>query len=154
MDFRLFSAILSVSLFAVQIGGAAIEEEDGLATMAPTRFPPTETNVSLIRFYLWTRDNQVEEEYDELFVGDGESILNSHFDGGKKTKVLAHGFTSSGLTSFVGNAREAYLEKGENAILWCLILTVFVRQSQPMARFQYFMSEVGNHARYAATRSK
>ena len=130
MDFRLFSAIISVSLFAVLIGGAAVEEEDDLAaTLFPpnaTLFPPTETNVSLIRFYVWTRDNQVEDEYDELFIGDAESILNSHFDGGKKTKVLAHGFGSSGLTSFVASAREAYLEKGKNVLLRCLILTQLV----------------------------
>ena len=78
-----------------------------------TLFPPTETNVSMVRFYLWTRENPGVDDFDELFVGDEESILNSHFDPQKKTKVLAHGFTSDGLDDFVVYTTEAYLEKGE-----------------------------------------
>ena len=116
MDYGIM-AVTFVALLICIIGGASMENGVvyGYDTYLsnPTIFPPTETNVSLIRFYLWTRENQVEEDYDELFVGDEESTLNSHFDGRKKTKILAHGFTSSGLTSFVRNAREAYLEKGK-----------------------------------------
>ena len=74
----------------------------------------TDTNVSLIRFYLYTRQNPGLYDYDELFVDDAESILDSHFDVAKKTKIVAHGFSSGPFTS--GGAltlREAYLEKGK-----------------------------------------
>ena len=47
----------------------------------------TDTNVSTIRFYLWTRDNSGDDDFDELFVGDGgASILGSRYDGGRRTK--------------------------------------------------------------------
>ena len=114
-------AVICVSSLICIIGSVSTENtvvygSDTYLTN-PTMFPPTETNVSLIRFYLWTRENQVEDDYDELFVGDEESILNSHFDGGKKTKILVHGYTSNGLSSFPRDAREAYLKKGENTIM-------------------------------------
>ena len=80
-------------------------------------FPPAETNVSLVRFYLWTRENPDVDDFDELFMGDEESILNSHFDPQKKTKILAHGFTSNGMDDFVTYTTEAYLEKGEEHII-------------------------------------
>ena len=73
----------------------------------------TDTNVSLIRFYLYTRQNPGLQEYDELFVDDAESIINSHFDVAKKTKIVAHGFSSGPFTSNAAIVlREAYLEKG------------------------------------------
>ena len=76
----------------------------------------TDTNVSLIRFYLYTRQNPGLQEYDELYVDDAESILNSHFDVAKKTKIVAHGFSSGPFTSGAAIAlREAYLEKGTYA---------------------------------------
>ena len=74
----------------------------------------TDTNVSLIRFYLYTRQNPGLQEYDELFVDDAESILDSHFDVARKTKIVAHGFSSGPFTSGAAiTLREAYLEKGE-----------------------------------------
>ena len=79
--------------------------------------PPAETNVSLVQFYLWTRENPDVDDFDELFMGDEESISNSHFDPRKKTKILAHGFTSNGMDDFVTYTTEAYLEKGEERII-------------------------------------
>ena len=115
MDYRLKVMIIISSMIYI-FGCVCAENSDVYGSdfhfSNPTLFPPTETNVSLIRFYLWTRDNQVEEDYDELFVDNNESILNSHFDARRRTKILVHGYTSNGLTSFVKNAREAYLEKG------------------------------------------
>ena len=73
----------------------------------------TDTNVSLIRFYLYTRQNPGLQDYDELFVDDAESIVHSHFDVAKKTKIVAHGFSSGPFTSNAAiTLREAYLEKG------------------------------------------
>ena len=69
-----------------------------------------ETNVSYIRFYLWTRQNPGTEDFDELFVDDVGSILESHFDASKKTKILAHGAGGKGLD--LGELRNAYLAKG------------------------------------------
>ena len=48
-------------------------------------------------------------------MDDSESILGSNFDGGKKTKILVHGYTDSGLESFydwIENMVNAYLENG------------------------------------------
>jgi len=102
----------------------------------PTMFPPTETNVSLIRFYLWTRENQVEEDYDELFVDDNESLLNSHFDARRRTKILVHGYTSNGLASFVKDVREAYLEKED-----CNVISV---DWEPLARGPNYVKAARN----------
>ena len=74
----------------------------------------TDTNVSTIRFYLWTRDNSGDDDFDELFVGDGgESILGSRYDGGRRTKVLVHGYGDNGRTGWVRNMKDAYLAKGK-----------------------------------------
>merc|ERR1712241_1464813 len=139
MDYRLMAVTFVAPLICL-IGGASMENTAVYGTNTylsnPTIFPPTETNVSLIRFYLWTRDNPIEDDYDELFVDDEESILNSHFDGGKKTKVLAHGFTSNGLTSFVRNAREAYLEKED-----CNVISV---DWEPLARGPNYVKAARN----------
>ena len=70
-----------------------------------------ETNVTLIRFYLWTRQNNDTEDYDELFIEDADSILKSHFDESKRTKVLAHGAGGEGFD--LGRIRNAYLAKGD-----------------------------------------
>ena len=115
-DYRLLTVAFVGSLVCIMGSVSAhntVHESDAFLSNL-TMVPPTESNVSLIRFYLWTRENQVEEDYDELFVDDEESVLNSHFDGSKKTKILDHGYTSNGLASFVRNAREAYLLKGDN----------------------------------------
>ena len=70
--------------------------------------------MSTIRFYLWTRDNSDDDDFEELFVGDdGESILNSRYDGAKKTKVLVHGYGDYGRTGWVRDMKDAYLAKGE-----------------------------------------
>ena len=129
MDYRLLAVTFVAPLICL-IGGVSMENTAVYGSNTylsnPTIFPPTETNVSLIRFYLWTRDNPMEDDYDELFVDDEDSIFNSHFDGRRKTKILVHGFTSNGLTSFVRNAREAYLEKGENTVLLLLSICLII----------------------------
>ena len=116
----IFKPVIIISSFIYIFGYVSAENSvvngSDLHFSNPTMFPPTETNVSLIRFYLWTRENQVEEDYDELFVDDNESLLNSHFDARRRTKILVHGYTSNGLASFVKNVREAYLEKGDETI--------------------------------------
>jgi len=46
------------------------------------------TNVTLTKFYLWTRQNPSVEQ--ELIWGDLPSIVNSNFESSKPTKVLVH----------------------------------------------------------------
>ena len=82
-------------------------------TKPATVFFPTETNVSLVRFYLWTRESNDMNDFDELYVGDEDSILTSCSYPQKKTKILAHGFTSNGMDNFVTGTTEAYLNKVE-----------------------------------------
>ena len=113
-------SVKALLAFAALISGRTYTEANDSyptdALLPTTSFPPTETNVSMVRFYLWTRENPYVDDFDELFVGDEESILNSHFDPQKKTKILAHGFTSDGMDDFVTYTTEAYLEKGEEHI--------------------------------------
>ena len=107
--------VLLVASSALFARGCCTESTENYSER-PTFFPPTETNVSLVRFYLWTRANPGVDDFDELYVDDEESILDSHFDAGRKTKILAHGWTSDGMDSFVTNATMRYLEKGNNKI--------------------------------------
>jgi len=99
---------LEISLVAI----LAISLTSGLEVENPIR----DANVSTIRFYLWTRLNPGKYDYQELFVDDNESILGSNFDGGKKTKILVHGYTDSGLESFydwIENMVNAYLQNDD-----------------------------------------
>ena len=73
--------------------------------------PTTSTNVSEVRFYLWTRQNPEHEQ--ELFFRNEESVTGSLFNPEVKTKVLVHGFTSSGKTTWVRRVTAAYLKMGE-----------------------------------------
>ena len=96
--------ILTIGILALFANGVSAEDFGAYRT---------DTNVSLIRFYLYTRQNPGLQDYDELFVDDAESIINSHFDVAKKTKIVAHGFSSGPFTSNAAiTLREAYLEKG------------------------------------------
>ena len=45
--------------------------------------------------------------------------MGSNYDGGKKTKILIHGYTDNGLESFydwIENMVDAYLENGTKTI--------------------------------------
>jgi len=100
-------ALITVVVVLLVAGVSAGEGGDHVLEL---KAPRTDTNVSSIRFYLWTRDNSGADDFEELFVGDdGESILNSRYDGGRKTKVLVHGYGDYGRTGWVQNMRDAYL---------------------------------------------
>ena len=68
------------------------------------------TDVTLTRYYLWTRQNQNSDQ--ELLFGNLTSIEDSFFDGSKKTKVLVHGYCDNGKTGWVLRMKDAYLGKG------------------------------------------
>ena len=70
------------------------------------------TNVTLTKFYLWTRQNPSVEQ--ELIWGDLPSILNSNFESSKPTKVLVHGCTGNGKQQWVLDTRDNYLSIGTN----------------------------------------
>ena len=70
------------------------------------------TNVTLTKFYLWTRQNPSVEQ--ELIWGDLPSILNSNFESSKQTKVLVHGCTGNGKQQWVLDTRDNYLSIGNN----------------------------------------
>ena len=87
--------------------------------------------MQISEYQRWTQRRRAGKyEYQELFVGDSESILGSNYDGGKKTKILVHGYTDNGLESFydwIENMVDAYLENGEillwHNLLWPLAMT-------------------------------
>jgi hypothetical protein len=49
----------------------------------------------------------------ELFFGDPDSISESYFDAGKKSKFLVHGYTANGKDGFVTALTDAYLSIGK-----------------------------------------
>ena len=59
------------------------------------------------------RENSGDDDFDELFVGDEQGVLDSRFDGARKTKLLVHGYGDSGRTGWVRRMKDAYLTKGE-----------------------------------------
>ena len=73
------------------------------------------TDVTLTRYYLWTRQNQNSDQ--ELLFGNMTSIEDSFFDWSKKTKVLVHGYCDNGKTGWVLRMKDAYLGKGTMELL-------------------------------------
>ena len=68
------------------------------------------TDVTLTRYYLWTRQNQNIEQ--ELIFGNLSNIQESNFDGSKKTKVFVHGYTGNGKQGWIINGKDLHLGKG------------------------------------------
>jgi len=67
------------------------------------------TDVTLTRYYLWTRQNQNIEQ--ELIFGNLSNIQESNFDGSKKTKVFVHGYTGNGKQGWIINGKDLHLGK-------------------------------------------
>ena len=72
--------------------------------------PDISTDETLTRWYLWTRQNQNNNQ--ELFYDNLTSIQQSNFDASKKTKILVHGYGDSGKTGWVIRMKNTFLEKG------------------------------------------
>lgn len=72
------------------------------------------TNETLTKYYLWTRDNP--STHQELTFADVDSLLNSNFDSGRKTKVLVHGYTGFGTQGWVLRMKGKFLEKGDDTL--------------------------------------
>ena len=72
--------------------------------------PDISTDETLTRWYLWTRQNQNNDQ--ELFYDNLTSIQQSNFDASKKTKILVHGYSDSGKTGWVIRMKNKFLEKG------------------------------------------
>ena len=73
------------------------------------------TDVTLTRYYLWTRQNQNIEQ--ELMYGNLSNIQESNFDGSKKTKVFVHGYTGNGKQGWIINGKDLHLGKGMQVYL-------------------------------------
>ncbi len=67
---------------------------------------------SFLRFYLWTRSNSGDGDYQELLFNDASSILGSNFDPSKKTKYLMHGYNDGGTATWVRLVKNSYLQVG------------------------------------------
>ena len=82
------------------------------------------TDETLTQYYLWSKANPNQEQ--ELLFGNTESVLASNFNANLPTKVLVHGFTDSGKTSWVIRVKNEFLQKGtkkrtqfENTEFYC-----------------------------------
>ncbi|KAL3868057.1 hypothetical protein ACJMK2_040895 [Sinanodonta woodiana] len=69
-------------------------------------------------FRLFTRQNEGDTLFQTLLVEDAMSITNSNFDHAKRTKMVVHGFRSSGLESWMMRMKNELLKAGDfNVIL-------------------------------------
>ncbi|KYN36866.1 Pancreatic lipase-related protein 2 [Trachymyrmex septentrionalis] len=60
-----------------------------------------------VLFYLYKRDNPIESE--QLYVDDEDTLKNSSFDFTKPTRIITHGWKSSGTSESCILIRDAYL---------------------------------------------
>ena len=68
------------------------------------------TDETLTKYYLWSNQNQNQEQ--ELIFDSIESILASNFNANLPTKVLVHGYTDNGKTSWVIRVKNEFLKQG------------------------------------------
>ena len=68
------------------------------------------TDETLTKYYLWSNANQNQGE--ELIFDSVESILASNFNANLPTKVLVHGYTDNGKSSWVIRVKNEFLKQG------------------------------------------
>ena len=88
------------------------------------------TDETLTQYYLWSKANPNQEQ--ELLFGNTESVLASNFNANLPTKVLVHGFTDSGLTSWVIRVKNEFLQKGTKKKDTYLKIQNFIAHTQKL----------------------
>ena len=73
--------------------------------------PDISRNVSQVRLLLWTKKTPL--KYYELHPYDVLSLSVSNYNRSNPTKILIHGFSDNGLTTFVKTLKKHYLEKSD-----------------------------------------
>ena len=68
------------------------------------------TDETLTKYYLWSNANQDQDQ--ELIFDSVESILDSNFNANLPTKVLVHGYTDNGKSSWVIRVKNEFLKQG------------------------------------------
>lgn len=68
-----------------------------------------------INYELYTKDNK--EQFVSLRVGDNVQLKESPFNSTWPTKILIHGWTDSGNTSWLQNMRQNYLSVGDYNVI-------------------------------------
>lgn len=68
-----------------------------------------------IKIYLWTRKNP--RSYYLLLNGDVANLASSHFNRSHPTKILVHGFSDRGLTTWIKTFKKAYLDRDEYNVI-------------------------------------
>merc|ERR1711962_610782 len=101
-----------------------------------SEFQPTiSKNVSDVRLILWTRKSPL--KYDTLTLGDPlQTISMSSYNRSNPTKILIHGFSDKGLTSWVKTFKKKYLERYDTNVIsvdW-----------EPLARSPWYTSAAKN----------
>jgi len=103
-----------------------------------SEFQPTiSKNVSDIKLILWTRKSPL--QYHTLTLGDPipiQSLSISNYNRSNPTKVLIHGFSDKGLTSWVKTFKKKYLERYDANVIsvdW-----------EPLARSPWYTSAAKN----------
>ena len=94
------SIVQALHRFFVQLHGVMSEFQ-----------PNISRNVSQVRLLLWTKKAPL--KYYELRPYDITTLSVSAYNRSKPTKVLIHGFSDNGLTTFVKTMKKRYLEKSD-----------------------------------------
>ncbi|XP_035665052.1 pancreatic triacylglycerol lipase-like [Branchiostoma floridae] len=75
---------------------------------------PTDVGTS---FGLFTRDNSTAGERQTLQAGRDDLLENSTFDGGRKTKIIIHGFRNDGNKAWIYNLTDELLKEGDYNVI-------------------------------------
>ena len=68
------------------------------------------TDETLTKYYLWSNANQNQEQ--ELIFDNVESVMNSNFNANLPMKMLVHGYTDNGKSSWVIRVKDEFLKQG------------------------------------------
>ena len=100
-----------------------------------SQFQPTiSKNVSEVRFLLWTRKSPI--KYKQLQVWDVTTLSTSNYNRNHPTKILIHGFSDLGTTSWIKSFKKRYLGRSD--------LNVISVDWEPLARSPWYTSAAKN----------
>jgi hypothetical protein len=120
---KFFVFILAISLSGGVLGASTgseeffwFERDDGHVVPAFTKGDGgkrlTKNEITDVKFYLYTLDNP--DVAQELIPGNDEFLDASNFRANTETKILAHGFTGSGLSGWPQDLKNKYMQQGRD----------------------------------------
>ncbi|XP_012059377.1 PREDICTED: phospholipase A1-like [Atta cephalotes] len=88
--------------------------EDDYVNVQQNAYNDSDLSKSIL-FYLYKRDNLIKSK--QLYVDDEDALKNSNFDPTKPTRIITHGWKSSGSSESCILIRDAYLQISDYNII-------------------------------------